>query len=149
MSAISQDAPGPNSRALGQSWSRSTHDHRGAFQPDRFLLAVRRPLAISSQAAVLLGALAFGFLKRGPTKPWKPTYRTRLALFGTMVSGALAGTLLLLIKYVYAPRARLPGRLLFIGFVLFCLLYFVVTMFGLWVGSRQRESAESHKATVT
>jgi hypothetical protein len=42
----------------------------------------------------------------------------RLALFGTMIWGSACGTIFLLIKYVYAPRARLPGHLLLIGFTL-------------------------------
>ena len=76
-------------------------------------------------------------------------YRTWLALFGTMVWGSACGMLFLLVKYVYAPQARLPVHLLFIGFIFLCLVYFATTVFGLWVGSRRRGTAASHKATTT
>jgi hypothetical protein len=44
---------------------------------------------------------------------------------GTTVWGAACGTLLLLIKYVYSPQARLPGHLLLIGTIFVCLVYFL------------------------
>jgi hypothetical protein len=60
-----------------------------------------------------------------------------LALWGTLVWALVSMAILLLVKYVYSPQSVLPGKWLFVGLTLLCVLYFVATLLGLWVGSRR------------
>jgi hypothetical protein len=104
-----------------------------AFAGARFV--AERAEAVGPFAAVLLGSLAFGLLKR---KRATPSFQKRLTFWGTVVWGSAAGAMLLLIKYVYAPDTQLPGPLLLVGWAALLLCYSGLTLFGLWLGLRRR-----------
>jgi hypothetical protein len=101
---------------------------------------IRQPLYTQAFAAIPAGAMLFALVRRKRPSMRLSDYRRLLAIAGAIGWGTAFGLLLIWLKFLSGSGARLPGRPLFIGFLLLWGYYLAATLFGLWSGSyRKRE----------